>query len=156
MHTFLYITLLLFCTTTTWNLLVTRFMDEMSDLFLFAVFFFSLALIFSLVAPSIPHLPIAAMKFLLFFFRRNSSPLFIISRSSSSSVIMSLHTLKFIPKKGSALLFFLPPQVTGYRGGRTYVRTILPEAKFLGCIDSQIFLPMVPRCGLYTRARTQL
>ena len=31
-----------------------------------------------------------------------------------------------------------------WRGGRTYLGTILSEPKFLGCIDNQIFLPMVP------------
>ena len=34
-----------------------------------------------------------------------------------------------------------------YMKGFTYVRTIFPEPKFLGCIDNQIFLPMVLRCA---------
>ena len=37
-HTFFYISLLLFCMTTTWNFLVTRFMEEMSYVFLSAFF----------------------------------------------------------------------------------------------------------------------
>ena len=41
-HTFLYISLPLFCTTTAWNFLVTRFMEEMSYLLMFT--FFSLPL----------------------------------------------------------------------------------------------------------------
>ena len=53
-HTFLYISLPLFCTTTTWNsarnFLVTRFMEE--KLYVFLFFFFSLPLIFTLVAAS--------------------------------------------------------------------------------------------------------
>ena len=59
-HTFFVrISLPLFCTTATWNfqkLLVTRFMEEMSDVFLFSFFFFSLSLIFTLMAASIPPL----------------------------------------------------------------------------------------------------
>ena len=35
---FFYISLLLFCMTTTWNFLVTRFMEEMSYVFLSAFF----------------------------------------------------------------------------------------------------------------------
>ena len=34
---------------------------------------------------------------------------------------------------------------------RTEVRTIFSEPKFLGCIDNQIFLPMVLRCALRAR-----
>ena len=30
-----------------------------------------------------------------------------------------------------------------YKKGWTYVRTILSEPEFLGCIDDQIFLPLV-------------
>ena len=39
-----------------------------------------------------------------------------------------------------------------WRGGRTYVRTILSEPKFLECIDNQIFLPMVLRCAKVHRS----
>ena len=39
-------------------------------------------------------------------------------------------------------------------GERTYVRTILSEPKFLGCIDNQIFLPLVLRSARFAlRAR---
>ena len=60
-HTFLYISLPLFCTTTTWNFLVTLFVQEMSYLFMFN--FFSLPLIFTLVAASISYFLAAATKF---------------------------------------------------------------------------------------------
>ena len=33
-----------------------------------------------------------------------------------------------------------------YMKGQIYIWTILSEPKFLGCIDNQIFLPMVLRC----------
>ena len=36
------------------------------------------------------------------------------------------------------------------------VRTILPEPKFLGCIDHQIFLPMVLRCPRESSAKNVL
>ena len=40
---------------------------------------------------------------------------------------------------------------------RTYsVRTILSEPKFLGCIDIQIFLPMVLLCARFARERARL
>ena len=38
----------------------------------------------------------------------------------------------------------ISPRLT-WRGGRTYVRRILSEPKFLECIDNQISLPMVLR-----------
>ena len=40
---------------------------------------------------------------------------------------------------------FTPDYVKGWTYVRTYARTILSEPKFLGCIDNQIFLPMVLR-----------
>ena len=39
---------------------------------------------------------------------------------------------------------FTPAYIKGW----TYVRTIFSETKFLGCIDYQIFLPMVLRCAM--------
>ena len=51
-----------------------------------SLLFFSLPLIFTLLAASVSHLLTAAMKF-SFFFQRNSSLLFLITCSSSFSVI---------------------------------------------------------------------
>ena len=54
----------LFCTTATWNFLVTRFVEEMSYVFLFDFFFFlaCLPLIFTWVAASISHFLTATTK----------------------------------------------------------------------------------------------
>ena len=54
------------------NFLVTRFMEEMSDVFFFPVFFFSLSLIFTLVAASIPP----QQNFILFLQQKMSSFVF--------------------------------------------------------------------------------
>ena len=48
------------------------------------------------------------------------------------------------PKRAGCLKCEISPQLT-WRGAFTYVRTIFSEPKFLGCIDNQIFLPMVLR-----------
>ena len=69
------------------NFLVTRFMEEMSYLFLFSLSFFSLALIFNLVAASISHFLTAAMKFSCFSSSEIGQLCFFISRCSSFSVI---------------------------------------------------------------------
>ena len=61
------------------NFLVTRFMEGMSDVFLFT--FFSLSLIFTLVATSIPSL-----QNFMFFLQQKMSPfVFFLSGSSSFS-----------------------------------------------------------------------
>ena len=61
------------------NFLVTRFMEGMSDVFLFT--FFSLSLIFTLVATSIPSL-----QNVMFFLQQKMSPfVFFLSGSSSFS-----------------------------------------------------------------------
>ena len=62
-HTFFVISLPFFCTTTTKKFLVTHFMEEMSYIVCVPVFFFSLPLIFILVAASISHILTAAFKF---------------------------------------------------------------------------------------------
>ena len=59
---FLYISLPLFCTTTTWNFLVTRFMEGSRTCF-YSLFFFSLSPIFTLVAASISQFLTAATIF---------------------------------------------------------------------------------------------
>ena len=83
-----------------------------------------------------------------------------------------MRTLKLSRKKESAslLLFFISKSpgscaiycrnarvlemqnfTSAYMNGWTYVRTIFSEAKFLGCIVYQIFLPMVLRCARAAR-----
>ena len=64
-------------------------------------FYFSLPLIFALLAASISHFLTAAS---MFFFLRNSSPLFSITRSSSVSVIHVSVNTKNNPQKGTTLL----------------------------------------------------
>ena len=64
-HTFLYISLLLFCTTTAWNfkeLPGYSFMEEMSHVFLF-IFFHCCSFSCTLVATSISYFPTATTKF---------------------------------------------------------------------------------------------
>ena len=68
------------------NFLVTRFIEEISYLFLFTLFF-SLPLIFTLVAASISHF--LRCKIFTFFFHNKLSPLFFISLSSSLSCFLS-------------------------------------------------------------------
>ena len=68
------------------NFLVTRFIEEISYLFLFTLFF-SLPLIFTLVAASISHF--LRCKIFTFFFHKKLSPLFFISLSSSLSCFLS-------------------------------------------------------------------
>ena len=143
--------------------------------------FLALPLIFTLVAASISHFLTAAIKFscyssneigLLFFFLFLALALSLLARP--------MKTLKLSRNKESAslLLFFIskspgscaiycrnarvlemqnftPAYMKGWTYVRTYfVRTIFSEAKFLGCIVYQIFLPMVLRCALESAAIT--
>ena len=103
-HTFLNISSPLFCTTTTWNFLVERFIEEMSYVFLSA--FFSLPLIFSSVtAFSVSHRRYIIIFML--FFPRKWFPLFFISRPSSFFVIRVSVDIKIkSEKKNSALTAF--------------------------------------------------
>ena len=103
-------------------------------------------------------------------FQRNWSPLFFISRSSSFFVIHVNVDIKskskerigftvvvvvfFISKSPGGYAIYLrnarvlelqnftAPYITGWTYGM-----ILSEPKFLGCIDNQIFLPMVLSCA---------
>ena len=145
--------------------------------------FLALPLIFTLVAASISHFLTAAIKFscyssneiglLCFFFL-----LFLFLALSLLSTPM--RTLKLSRKKESAslLLFFISKSpgscaiycrnarvlemqnfTPAYMKGWTYVltyfvRMIFSEAKFLGCIVYQIFLPMVLCCALESAAIT--
>ena len=76
------------------SLLHIIFMEELSyvltQYFVSCVhirFYFSLPLIFTLLAASISHFFTAAMKFSCFFSQRNSSPLSSITRTSSFSLL---------------------------------------------------------------------
>ena len=76
-------------------------------------FYFSLPLIFTLLAASISHFLTGAMN--LIFFLRNSSPLFSITRSSSFSVIHVSVNIKITPKKTRLLLLlFLSKSLGGH------------------------------------------
>ena len=111
----------------------------------------------------------------MLFFKRNWSPLFfLISISSSFSVIHANEDFKIKSKESASLLLFFISKSPGscaiycrnarvlemqnftpaYMKGWTYVRTIFSEAKFLGCIVYQIFLPMVLRCARESAAIT--
>ena len=82
---FLYISLPLFLHD--YNVkLITPFMEEMSHVFLFA-FFFSLLLIFTLLAASISHFLTAPIKFSCFSSNEIGFLYLFISRSSSCAVI---------------------------------------------------------------------
>ena len=69
-------------------------------------FYFSLPLIFTLLAASISHCLTAALNFHVFLLQ-NSSLLFSITRSSSYSVIHETVNIKNIVEKDKTLLLFL-------------------------------------------------
>ena len=71
------------------NFLVTRFMEEMSNVFLFTLF--SPPLIFTLVTASM-HFSFSHRRYEIFmlYFQQKMSPLFFISRSSPQSHFFSL------------------------------------------------------------------
>ena len=75
------------------NFLVTRFMKEMSYVFLFT--FFSLPLIFTLIAASNSHCLSAATKFSCCSSREKRSPLFLCSSSLSLFFSLSFANLSF-------------------------------------------------------------
>ena len=135
--------------------------------FLF-LFFFSLLLIFTLLAASISHFLTASIKFSCFSSNEIGFLYLFICRSSSCSVINIKVDIKIQSKErlkgnsGSLLFFCLPKSQGGhaiqhrnarvldceiiplsYIKGWTYIRTIFSEIKFLGCIDNKTFLPMV-------------
>ena len=74
-HTFLYISLPLFCTTTSWNLQKLFFMEEMSYVFSFTFFFTAVHFLLALVAASISHFVTTATKFSCFSSTKKMSPL---------------------------------------------------------------------------------
>ena len=78
-------------------------------------FYFSLPLIFTLLAANISHFLTAALYFHVFLPVRNSSPLFLITRSSSLSVIHVSVNIKINAEKGTiSLLFFLSKSPGGH------------------------------------------
>ena len=130
--------------------------------------FFSLLLIFTLLAASISHFLTAPIKFSCFSPKEIGFLYLFISRSSSRSVINIKVDINIQSKErlsGTRLrccfFFFLKVRVTmqfttemreyltceilplSYIKGWTYIPTIFSEIKFLGCIDNKIFLPMV-------------
>ena len=77
-------------------------------------FYFSMPLIFTLLAASIFHFLTAAFNFHVFLLR-NSSPLFSITRSSSFSVIhVSVNVKNNGEKDTTLLLFFLSKSPGGH------------------------------------------
>ena len=77
-------------------------------------FYFSLPLIFTLVAAGISHCLTAALNF-LFFFLQNSSLLFSVTHSSSFSVIhVSVNIKNNVEKDTTLLLFFLSKSPGGH------------------------------------------
>ena len=105
----------------------------------------------------------------MFSFKQNSSPLFFISCSRQyrhwnlvekkpDSALFNL--LFFFLKVRVAMRFTAKKQVAssekfhsglhiGWTYVRTYVRTLLSEPKFLGCIDNPIFLPIGSAISIY-------
>ena len=89
----------------------------LTQYFVFCVhvrFYFSLPLIFTLLAARISHFLTAALNF-MFFFLRNSSPLFSITRSSSFSFNhVSVNTKNNAEKDTTLLVFFLSKSPGGH------------------------------------------
>ena len=88
-----------------------HFLDEglFESLCVHVRFYFSLPLIFTLLAASISHFLTAALNFHVFLpsaVLRNSSPLFSIIRSSSFSVIHVRENIKNNAEKETTLLLF--------------------------------------------------
>ena len=151
------------------NFLVTRFMEEM---FVFLLTLFFTAAHFYLGERYYFSFSHRRYKIFTFFFQRNWSPLFFISGTSSFPVIHVIYTLKFSRKKDflslkvrAAVQFtaetgsVLEMQnfTSTYMKGRTDVRTYVRMDEIsLGCINKQIFLPMVLRCARFACARPPL
>ena len=145
----------------------------MLNVFLFAIFSLPPWLFFILVAASISHFHTTAIKFPCNPSKVIGLLCFFISRSSSLSVIHVKADIRIKSKKRVGfvgvvfyhwnsvwLLSALTPKGAGTWNAkfhpslqelvdkRTDVRTIFSEPKFFGCIDNQIFLPMVRRYKL--------
>ena len=106
--TFLYISLPLFCTTTTWNfqkLLSYTFYEGNLARFLVHFFFTAAHFDLALVAACISHFVPAATKFSCCSFNKKMSPLFFISRSRSLSPFFSLSFAGLPPTFSFSLSF---------------------------------------------------
>ena len=145
-----------------------------------SLFCFSMALIFNLVAASISHFLTAAMKLSCFSSSEIGLLCFLSLVLALSLLSTSMWTLKFSRKKDSALLLFsflsqslsghaiyrLNTRVletrnftTAYMNGWTYVCAhgrFSQNQNFFGCIDNQIFLPMVLPCARFALAMSPL
>ena len=105
-HTFLYISLPLFCTTTSWNLQKLFFMEEMSYVFSFTFFFTAADFHLALAASSISHFVTATTKFSCCSSnKKKMSPLFFISRSRSLSPFFSMSFAGLPPTFSFSLSF---------------------------------------------------
>ena len=104
-HTFLYIFLPFFCTTVTWNLDVTRCLEEMSRRVLVHFFFTAAHFHLALLAASISHFVTAATKFSSRPSNRKMSPLFFISSSRSLSPFFALSFAGLPPAFSFSLSF---------------------------------------------------
>ena len=105
---FLYISLLLFCTTTTWNfqkLLSYTFYGGNVVRVLVHFFFTAAHFHLALVAASISHFVTAATKFSCCSSNKKMSPLFFISRSRSLSSFFSLSFAGLPPTFSFSLSF---------------------------------------------------
>ena len=107
-HTFLYISLPLFCTNTTWNfqkLLSYTFYGGNVVRVLVHFFFTAAHFHLALVAASISHFVTAATKFSCCSSNKKMSPLFFISRSKSLSPFFSLSFAGLPPTFSFSLSF---------------------------------------------------
>ena len=167
-HTFLCISLRLFCTTATWD-----FQKLPSYTFYWGNFICGPVHVFR-CRSFLTWWPLAflifsctaAIKFSCYSSNEIGLLCFFISGSSSFFVIHANKDIKINSKerigfvvvvfylKKSGWLYDVPPNARvlemqnftpAYLNGWTYVGTICSEPKFLGCIDYQIFLPMVLR-----------
>ena len=178
-HTFLYISLPLFRTTTTWNFqkLSTYTFYEGNVVCGPVQFFFAPAHFY---LGGRWHFSFSHSRYKIFtlFSKRNWSSLFFLSLALALPLLSTpMQTLKLSRKKESASFFlsfiskspdgyaiyyrnapvlekqnFTPAYMKGWTYVRTYsVRTIFSEPKFRGCIVYQIFLPVVLRCARFAR-----
>ena len=107
-HFFLYISLPLFCTTTTWNfqkLLSYTFYGGNVVRVLVHFFFTAAYFHLALVATSISHFVTAATKFSCCSSNKKMSPLFFISHSRSLSAFLSLSSAGLPPTFSFSLFF---------------------------------------------------
>ena len=116
-HTFLYVSLPFFCTTTRWNfqkLLSYKFYGGNVVRFLVHYFFTAAHFHLALVAASISHFVTAATKFSCCSSNKKMSPLFFISRSKSLSPFFSLSFAGLPPTFSFSLFLLLYIPISGH------------------------------------------